>query len=526
MYKIMIVDDEPIEREALKLLIKNHFDDLTLAGEAQNGFEAIEMSNRLRPDLMIIDIKMPGLSGIDAIKEIKKNNPLVKFLILSSYDEFEYAQQALRLGAEDFIVKPAKMQVMTDAIRAVIAKLENEQSKRKDESLLQKKVEGIKPHLENDLVAAIISGCGGAELQQLQEFLGIHWRSVFCIAVAARHHGAFMFARIKNALAETGVMSIGAMISDVAVLFVPYEKEDQEQYAADIARYLKKRLDWDGAYKLLIGSGNHYPDFKGFRHSYLEALEALQAAKTLQLAFAHIGKVAGNGLRHQINIGSWEKRFFEEILSGDPETVVRFTDDFLNQMAVACADNLAIMKDTVHKVMVLLDQRFAEMFGSVKLGYGLATILEEINELSDLKGIRYWIISRLQKYIATMNDTKNTVNVNAIVRGAVDYIRREFANNITLDDVAKKLNISPFYLSKILKKHTGKNYTDMVVEMRIMNAKELLEKGEFSIKEVTYLSGFNSQNYFAKIFRKIVGVTPTEYRNLYYEKRKKGEKEP
>jgi two-component system response regulator YesN len=526
MYRIMIVDDEPIEREALILLIKNNFDNLTIVGEAQNGFEAIEMSRNVKPDIMIIDIKMPGLSGIDAIKEIKKTHQLVKFLILSSYNEFEYAQQALQLGAEDFIIKPAKILMMTNSINKIIQKLETEQNKRVDETILIKRVECIKPRVENDLVTSIISGGTKEELEKLQEFLEIDLKNVFCMLVSGKNSSHFLLTRIRNVLSEMGIMSIGAVINGIIVLFIPYEKDDQGQFATDIASYLKKILDWNNAEQIVIGIGNDYSQNKGYRHSYCEALEALQAAKSLQRGYIHINKIEAQRLTYKIDLVEWEKRFFEEILSGNLDTVTNCLDTFLNQVVLAGEDNLTIVKDEAYKVMVLLDKRFDELFGTMKLGSKFSTILEEINELSDLKVIRYWLISRFQKYIAAMNDTRNAVNVNVIVRNAIDYISREYAKNITLDDIAKKLNISPFYLSKILKKYTGTNYTDMVVDMRISNAKELLASSDFSIKEITYMSGFNSQNYFAKIFRKIVGVTPTEYRNLYYEKRKRGEDNP
>ena len=120
--------------------------------------------------------------------------------------------------------------------------------------------------------------------------------------------------------------------------------------------------------------------------------------------------------------------------------------------------------------------------------------------------------------IFAINDGKNAVNVSSISVMAVDYIQRNFTEAISLDNLAEKLGISPFYLSKIIKRSTGRNFTDLISELRIEKARELL-KTDLSIKEVTYKSGFNSQNYFSKIFRKYVGVTPTEYKSLQFGKK-------
>lgn len=520
MYRIMIVDDEPIEREALKLLIKNHFGSLLVASEAQNGFEAIELSRKTAPDLIIMDIKMPGLNGIEAVREIKRTHPDLKFIILSSYNEFEYAQCALKLDAEDFIVKPAKMRVMVDSIRAMIEKLESEQNRKKDQSLLQNRIDSIKPLVENDMVLSIVEGGRNGEWMKLQEFLDIDFKAAFCIAVSGESCSDFMVSRAKKVLTDIGVRSIGGTVNGLMILFIPYEKDDQEQYAAELSSYLKKCLDWNNLKKVTLGIGCRYSDIKGFRHSYLEAVEALRAAKELHRDCIHIGKLVSSMPERDIHVAEWEKRLLEEMLSGDPDMVLGLVNHFLNQLFAGSGDDLTFAKDKAYQVMVLLDNSISEMFGNPKARRGFSSILEEINGLADLKGLRCWFVSRIQQYLVAVNDGRNSVNVNSIVRNALDYIGKRFSESITLDDVAEKLNISPFYLSKILKKHTGRNYTDLVVEMRIQKAKELLSGSEYSIKEVTHMTGFNSQNYFAKIFRKMVGATPTEYKNSIGERKR------
>ena len=192
MYNIMIVDDEPIEREAFRLLIKNNFNNLLLVTEAQNGFEAIDLSASLKPDIIVMDIKMPGINGLDATSEIKKKSPYVKFIILSAYNQFDYAQQALKIGAEDFIVKPTKMQALADSINNIIDKLKDEQNKRQIHSVLKNKVEDIKPFVENDMIYSIISGCGEDELRRFAEFLEISFKSCYCMVILSENASDFL----------------------------------------------------------------------------------------------------------------------------------------------------------------------------------------------------------------------------------------------------------------------------------------------------------------------------------------------
>ncbi|WP_113674850.1 response regulator [Vallitalea guaymasensis] len=520
MYKIMIVDDEPIEREAFALVIKNNITDLILAGKASNGFEAIELSTKIKPDIIVMDIKMPGLTGLDAIKEIKKKLPFVKFLILSSYNEFEYAQQALKLGAEDFIVKPAKINVLVDSIKNIINKLDNEHDKRNVNTVLQNRVEAIKPIVENDTVYTIISGCNDKELNKLLGFFEVNLSSGFCMAVIGKTISEIMVNRIRKSLLGIGIKSIGAHINSMIIFFIPCsdDENEKEKYINEVAMYVKNTMDCSDMRKLVIGTGNVHYTSEGLKESYIEAVEALRTAEILDKDYIHYDSIDKSLVTNKIDINDWSIKFYDNICKGNVKSTIKMVDTFLGELSSTYQSNETSIKDKVYKLMVLLDKNLTDIIGNKEVSYELTSILEEITELSHAKELRYWMIIRMQNYIVKINDTKNVTSSKTIVLEAIDFINNNYAENITLDYVAEKLKISPYYLSKILKKHTNKNYTDIVAETRINKAKEMLSNSQYNIKEITYKTGFNTQNYFSKIFRKIVGITPTEYKNMQYEK--------
>ncbi|GMQ57010.1 response regulator transcription factor [Vallitalea sediminicola] len=518
MYKIMIVDDEPIEREAFALVIKNNITDLKLVGKASNGFEAIELSEKVKPEIIVMDIKMPGLTGLDAIKEIKKKLPSVKFLILSSYNQFEYAQQALKLGAEDFIVKPAKINVLVESINNIINKLDNEHDKRNVNTALQNRVEAIKPIVENDTVYSIISGCNDKELNKLLGFFEVNLNSAFCMAVIGKTISDIMVTRIRNSFLSIGIKSIGAQINNMIIFFIPCSKGDEKKYINEVAMYVKNTLDCSNMRNLMIGTGNLHCTSIGLKDSYIEAVEALRTAETLEKNYIHYNNIDKNIVTNKIDINDWSIQFYDSICKGNVKSTIKMVDTFLGELSSVYQENETSLKDKVYQLMVLLDKNLMDIIGNIKVSYELTSILEEITELSHAKELRYWMIIRMQNYIVKINDNKNITSSKTIVLEAIDFINNNYAENITLDYVAEKLKISPYYLSKILKKHTNKNYTDIVAETRINKAKEMLSNNQYNIKEITYKTGFNTQNYFSKIFRKIVGVTPTEYKNMQYEK--------
>jgi len=514
MYRIMVVDDEPMIREALKLLIKNNFSNLELCSEARNGFEAIDNFKAYKPDIIIMDIKMPGLNGLDAMREILKESSHTKFLVLSSYGEFEYARHALKLGAEDFLVKPAKRHAMIESLNSIINKLDNEKDKRNMTTVLQDRVNSVKPLVENDAVYSIISGCSNGELYKLLDFLEMDFESAYCMTVAVSSSERLLLDRTKVILSELGIDCIGAMVNGLMVLFIPYSGDEQEQYAAEVANYLNNSLNTYIKNKRTSGVGRQYKEASGFRQSYLEAMEALRSAEVQGMSYMHVSRVE-TSMNHEINIVDWSKSFFDNICAGEQDYIFSLIDAFFNNLSTLYGDNLVEAKDKVYQTMVLLDKNSKEMFGPLLKDYQSTAILQEISGLADIKGLRFWMISRIQKLMSYISDSRNNHNVNALVVTAVDYIKRKYAESLTLEDVAESLNISPFYLSRILKKHTGRNYTDLVAEMRISKAKEFLRDVNLSIKEVTYMTGFNSQNYFSRIFKKLVGISPSEYRRQF-----------
>ena len=126
MIKVMVVDDEAIEREALTKIIERGIEDVQVVGQADNGIHAIQLARELEPDLILMDIQMPGLNGLEAIQQIQAQQPQIKYVIVTAYDTFDYARQALKLGVKDYLLKPSKTQEIVDMLQKVVHKIEQE----------------------------------------------------------------------------------------------------------------------------------------------------------------------------------------------------------------------------------------------------------------------------------------------------------------------------------------------------------------------------------------------------------------
>ncbi|MCM3767804.1 response regulator [Neobacillus niacini] len=139
MYKLLIVDDEMLERRVLKMIISTKINTVEIVGEAENGRKAIQLSEQFAPDIIIMDIKMPGVDGIEAVKIIKQQNKDVKIIMLSAFNTFEYARQVMQQGVKEYLVKPARKDELVTAIERVVSELEKEnQEKEEQRSILEK----------------------------------------------------------------------------------------------------------------------------------------------------------------------------------------------------------------------------------------------------------------------------------------------------------------------------------------------------------------------------------------------------
>ena len=150
MIKLLIVDDEPVERDAIRLIVNTSLPNIKVVGEANNGFDAIKLFNQLNPDIVVIDIQMPGMNGLEAIQEMLKGGSRVKFIIVTSHSKFEYAQSAVKLGVKDFLLKPTGV----DELIATLSKLtgEIEESKREDDTKRTSKKYSIQKLLHNEFL--------------------------------------------------------------------------------------------------------------------------------------------------------------------------------------------------------------------------------------------------------------------------------------------------------------------------------------------------------------------------------------
>ena len=438
MYRILLADDEGIMLESLKSIIGTYYGQECEIHCAKTGRAVVEEAQSYPPDICFMDIQMPGISGIQAIREIQKFNRSVVFVIITAYDKFNYAKEAVNLGVMEFLTKPVNKKVVLEVCSRAMEKVDETRRRRSDDLRIREKLETVVPMLESGYINNILlqdDFC--AYEDNYPQLLDIH-----------ETHGYMIVVEFGDAT-DAGTLEnpVGASVK----------------------------------------ANRFYPVFREIVKGFFDCL---------------VGPIMGNRIVLLVPCESSAEEYEERVA-----TVTR-------------------TRNLVHKLESRIDSRFRCGIGRVKeLGGGLKGSFQEamvalradnghVVHIEDVPAAQEYdgdylqeLERRYQRQAIVRGKTETTV-----IQKAKDFIRENFHKDISLDEVSREVDISPYYFSKLFKQETGQNFIEYLTEVRLDCARDLLKGSECSIKEICVRAGYGDPNYFSRIFKKYEGVTPSEFR--------------
>lgn len=528
MYRILLADDEGIMLMSLRKMIETNFPDQFEIETAKTGNTAVSLADEFRPDIIFMDIHMPGMNGIDAIKEIKEKHENTLFVVITAYDKFDYAKEALSLNVFEFVMKPVSKQVIIDLCRKAIDKLEEDRKNKLDALRIKEKLDTVIPILESGFIHnVILQEASAAEIEHYRELLDIEQRYGYIIllqfgeesvdGVLTNPVGMGMRAqkfydKLRETVGEYFDGLISPIISNKITILVPCDEEilsyDERVKIIDQARMMRKSLTevFEAKYRIGIGTPK---EFAALSQSYREAGKALADEKS---RVAHYADLPENQAVYEQYPIQLEQQFYDVIERGEVSSAQECIAAILRWMQQEGKQNLNGIRLKMLELIVTAEK---SAFHKGFAGYDFSSYqnyLEEILQCNDGKQILSWINVKIAALCHAM--AEHTESDSAVER-AIQYIDQNYAKDISLNDVSELVNISPYYFSKLFKEEAGVNFIDYLTNVRIEKAKELLRIPDKSIKEICILSGYGNANYFSRIFKKVEGVTPTEYRERY-----------
>ena len=495
MYRIMIVEDEEIERKALTMMLKYNRQDIQEIRTAENGVQALEIYREYTPDIVFMDINLPGINGLDVIRQIRFLNDSSNFVIISAHSQFSYAQEAIRLGVQDFLVKPIKLEDINRFLDDIIQVIEEKQSRKAMVQRQREKMDAIRPVLERDCVLSIASMRSGTPLATIFDFMQIKVVSGIVFTLRGDGIGGAALRDTKAQIKNMGLYCIGEMIGEVCVCVALSDRTISTSQVQEMMHLLTNRLQRNHP-SCCVGVGSVADCADDLRRSFEQAMASSRQE-------SGISRKDGEetSLDH---LTAESQKIVQCIRTGNAEDISKQVQLFFS----------AFQRDaSYHQIQEASYWLYIMVVGNVsghKSGIQILTS-DQIFATKDILALRNTLIEAFVGLVNLQNDESGQQS-NQIVVKAMQIVQERFREDLTLDLVAEELNISLFYLSKLFRKHTGTSFTEYLTQVRMNRAKELLEAGSLSVKEVAYAAGFNSQSYFSKLFKKYTGQAPSEYK--------------
>ncbi|OME86632.1 DNA-binding response regulator [Paenibacillus sp. FSL A5-0031] len=514
MLKLLIVDDEQVEREGLQAILQKGFPSCQFM-QAKNGARAIETASEWQPDLILMDIKMPGVNGIEAIEKISVFLPSAKFIMVTAYDTFDYARQAIKLGVKDYLLKPSKASEITTTIGKVIEEIMREKSELALRQYEEEALRKVMPIVESDVVTQLLfDHVHDVHIDDMLGLLGRERTSeAFVMLVMLPIHSAseVLYGEIKAKVRQAGSGWVGAMSARQIpiVIFRDASKTYRAQAASLVQQFLLLRQREVGG-DLFVGIGDSYKGLESVKLSYQEALLATANA-SLPAKHQFYGEIESRSpFAGGYQDKQTEKQFVDHIRLGKWDIVRKM----VMELIVVHDQHHASLEQSAQWVLerLWIISRVAEEMG-IEVEKPLFSF-----QVTQYQQLRTETESLLTKLIEGIVTHQSRVQPDAALQ-MKQYIIEHSEKDISLELMAQRFGLSPFYMSKMFKDQEGMNYIDFLTECRIEKGKKLMADPDRSLKEITYEIGYNDPNYFSKVFKKVCGVSPTDYRRAILGKR-------
>ncbi|UJF36060.1 response regulator [Paenibacillus hexagrammi] len=527
MIRVLIVDDEATERMALQRIMEEGIPDVEIVGHACNGREAIEAAGRLRPDLITMDIKMPGIDGLQATEAIRESNENVKFIIVTAFDTFEFARQAIRLGVSDYLLKPSRMSVVLQTIAKVVSEIKQIQEERMLRDREKARLQKMAPIVEADIVSQLLLDyVPSMELREMEELWGLpseqgSFVMNVCVSVlqeVEERSGVVeeLYVKLIQCVESSSVRAwIGKMTGKQVPIVVFVESGfTYRNHAIGLVRQLQqvwsKMLGCVG----FVGIGGSCSESGDLRRSYHEALLA-SADTSLPSGYCFYEDLAGSGKQAPLQVTfQMERDLLEEIrrrnwLAAADQVAVMI------DIYEGAGQSIGMAQQRIFEVLIMTNRALQEMGIDVIKPYFASQAASYVQ----LKAEARRLIGQMSETAAATAAEMDTDQLLTLKQ----YIKQHANEDLSLEKIAATVDRNPYYVSKVFKEYFGMNYIDYLTDCRMETAKQLMQETDKSLKEITYEVGYHDPNYFSRVFRKIVGHSPTDYRKMLIKKVNKGQ---
>jgi len=514
MYNILITDDEQIAVDSLSFIINKNFEGQINISTALSGTEALEIVSKDNIDIIFMDINMPGLNGLETVSCIKKIKPDTVIIMLSAFDRFQYAQEAMNQGAFKYITKPVNRNVLIQTIRSAMDFIDSKRGKQNEDLEFHKKLDFVSPMIESDFIfACIYNKETDFSLESYLEYFNIDTYSYYfcCLELpninAENKHKIYL--QIRNLLNKEHRCLVSSFMMNRIIFLYSNLEELTENLAAEDIKSLYSLLCFNIGSGIRAGISKMQKDWSLLKEAYNEALSCLnKTAASGEIIFADSSQ--NNNERLNNDLTETKKKLYSRLRQGDSNGFSALLDLYCRQLREEEKD-LNKIKNAFFELIVTA-RNFTIEIDNNFLSDSFNNVFSALSQENDFNMLKVFVEKVLMEYLSRIINTREH-SENPIIKKVCEYIDKNLSQDISLDQVASYVNVSTFYLSKLFKEEKNITFVNFLTDKRLDKSRDLLKQTNLSIKEITSECGWNDQNYFSRIFKNKYGVTPSEYRN-------------
>lgn len=534
--KVFLVEDEMVIRRGIKNSIDWEKEGYIFCGEASDGELAYPMIIKEKPDILITDIRMPFMDGLELCKLVKEELPNIKILILSGYDEFDYAKEAIRLGVTEYLLKPISSGKLLEALNGVSESIRRE---KEDKDLVRKYMEEMRENTEHEkqkffeqMIAGNLSMADALETGKKYEMnlsAGMYNLLLFRFTLGEENRksgellGEAEYAIKKLTERLEYVFEFQRDVEGWAFLLMADNEEQMSERVKELSKDLEEIMKNYSTIAYFGGIGQPVARLRELEESFREAERALAARFTMELnriiSVEDIRMAQNVDTLDDIEITSFgeiekTRTMLEKFLNnGAEDEIDEFVDVYINELP---EENLksVLMRQYIIMDAYIVMMSFCEKIEGIEVemqaqSEELKNSMKTIQTLEEIKNY----IRMLLKKIIGVRDTISGRRYSDIIEIAKDQIRKTYmSDEISLNTIAAEVGMSPSYFSSIFSKEMGKTFVEYLTEIRMDRAKELLMCSSMKTSEIGYEVGYKDPHYFSYIFKKTQNCTPKEFR--------------
>ncbi|MBO4320159.1 MAG: response regulator [Treponema sp.] len=533
MYSVFLVDDEPIVLEGIRSKIDWENNGFSFAGEATDGEIALSMIHEIKPDILITDIKMPFMDGLELSKAVKNIQPWIKIIILSGHDEFDYAKKAISIGIEDYILKPFTPDEILSSLNKTAKEIDKERRQLSDISKLKEELKSSESLIKKEFLNELLhTSLDVAQIMQKSKELKLDLIARFYKVLVSRIENPGKdddeLQEAKSLLnsysdAWNGALSFFHHSNLLVCIFKGNTQQELDENAFHTAETISHITGKTKSCTVTTAIGKTVERIQLLKDSYSDARKILDKTDSGDLKESDEEGRTGNIIISSDDIAENMEEVFINPKDKDP-LVDRLKYAGKNDIDAIIEESMALIRNNKGQFNVFASYLLVDLILAVsklveKFGGDIKELKPEIlqrnfidNAVSDEELFKD-TMKQVLTFALDYRNSKMTGKYGDVILKAKKYIEENYADqNTTLTTVAQAVCLSPNHFSTIFSQECKTTFIEYLTSVRMENAKRLMRETDMKGYDIAYECGFSDPHYFSYIFKKNTGLSPREYK--------------